>query len=127
MARRLDNPRIKDPVFEGAASNWPRIRINADVAATGSVQTDAAAIFEGFTVVTGADGTKGVILPAGVPGTVVWIKGTTAAILKVWPALGASINAIAANNALSLTTGVMPSLFVAKSLTQWYTLPLVAS
>jgi hypothetical protein len=127
MARRLDNPRIKDPIFEGQASSWPRIKVNADVAAAGSAQTDAAALFEGFTVVTGADGTKGVILPPGVPGTVVWIKGTTAAVLKVYPQTGGAINAIAANGALSLTSGVMPSLFVAKSLTQWYTLPLVAS
>jgi hypothetical protein len=38
------------------------------VAATGSAQTDAAAVGTGFTLVTGADATKGVILPAAVSG-----------------------------------------------------------
>lgn len=102
--------------------------VNTAVAATGSVLADAAQVYAGFTVVTGADGTKGIKLPATpTPGTVVWIKGTTAAVLKVWPGAAATINAVAANGALSLTTGVMPSMFIASSSTQWFSLPLVAS
>jgi hypothetical protein len=105
-----------------------RITVNANLAAAGTTVTDAAQLLEGFTVVTGADGTKGVKLPATpTAGMVVWIKGTTAAVLKVWPDAAATINAIGSNGALSLTTGVMPSLFVAASATQWYSLPLVAS
>lgn len=101
---------------------------NAPVAAAGSTVTDAAQLSAGFTVVTGADGTKGVKLPATpAAGTIVWIKGTTAAVLKVWPDAAATINAIGSNGALSLTTGVMPSLFIADSTTQWYSFPLVAS
>lgn len=105
-----------------------RLTRNAPVAAAGSTVTDAAQLLPGFTVVTGADGTKGVKLPATpAAGTVVWIKGTTAAVLKVWPDAAATINAVGSNGALSLTTGVMPSLFIADSATQWYSLPLVAS
>jgi len=104
-----------------------RIPVGADVAAAGSVQGDATALLEGFQVVTGADGTKGVKLPVAVAGAVVIIKGTTSAVLKVWPNTGAAINAVAANSAMSLASGVIPAIFIAKSATQWYTLPLLPS
>lgn len=105
-----------------------RIPVNADVAAAGSVLADAAQLSAGFTVVTGANGTVGVKLPATpVAGTVVIIKGTTAGVLKVWPDAAATINAIGSNGAISLASGAIPAIFIAKSTTQWYTLPLVPS
>ncbi len=104
----------------------PRVPVAA-VTAAGSAQGDAAALVEGFNVVTGADGTKGVILPTAAAGMIVYTKGVTAAVLKVYPATGGTINALSANGAISLTTGVMPSIFIASSATQWYTIPLVAS
>lgn len=97
------------------------------VTADGSVIGDAAQLSQGINVVTGADGTKGVILPTAVPGMQVIVKGVTAGVLKVWPKTGATINALSASAALSMTTGAMPLTFVATSATQWYTLPLVAS
>jgi len=97
------------------------------VTAAGSVIGDAAQLSQGINVVTGADGTKGVILPVAVPGMQVIVKGVTAGVLKVWPKTGATINALSASAALSMTTGAMPLTFVATSATQWYTLPLVAS
>lgn len=97
------------------------------VTAAGSVIGDAAQLSQGINVVTGADGTKGVILPTAVPGMQVIVKGVTAGVLKVWPKTGAAINALSASAALSMTTGAMPLTFVATSATQWYTLPLVAS
>jgi predicted RecA/RadA family phage recombinase len=97
------------------------------VTAAGSVIGDAAQLSQGLNVVTGADGTKGVILPTAVPGMQVIVKGVTAGVLKVWPKTGGTINALSASAALSMTTGAMPLTFVASSATQWYTLPLVAS
>lgn len=97
------------------------------VTAAGSVIGDAAQLSQGLNVVTGADGTKGVILPTAVPGMVVYIKGVTAGVLKVWPKTGATINALSASAALSMTTGAMPLTLIASSTTQWYTFPLVAS
>jgi hypothetical protein len=112
----------------GNVTGLSRRTVNPDLAAAGTVLADAAQLLEGFTVVTGADGTKGVKLPATpVAGTEVWIKGTTAGVLKVWPDAAATINAIGANGAISLTTGAMPAMFIAKSPTQWYSFPLVAS
>lgn len=104
----------------------PRIPTQA-VTATGSSQSDAAALFEGLNVVTGADGTKGVLLPAAVAGAQVIIKGVTAGVLKVYPATGDAINALSANAAYSLTTGAMPTTLIAYDATTWYSLPLVAS
>lgn len=92
---------------------------NAGVTAAGTVLADAAQLSPGFTVVTGADGTVGVKLPATpVAGTLVIIKGVTSGVLKVWPDAAATINAVGSNGALSLTTGKMPSIFVADSTTQ---------
>lgn len=105
-----------------------RIPVNADVAAAGSVLADAAQLLVGFTVVTGANGTLGVKLPATpIPGTIVIIKGTTAGVLKVWPDAAATINAVGSNGAMSLASGVIPAIFIAKSATQWYTIPLLPS
>lgn len=109
-------------------ASMPIIPVNADVAAAGSSVSDAAQLSSGFTVVTGANGTLGVKLPATpAAGTLVIIKGTTAGVLKVWPDAAATINAIGSNGAISLASGAIPAIFIAKSATQWYTLPLVPS
>ena len=97
------------------------------VAAAGSTQSDAAALSQGLNVVTGADGTKGVVLPTAVPGMQVIVKGDTAGVLKVYPADSAAINALSADAAMSLASGKIPAIFVASSATQWYTLPLLPS
>lgn len=106
---------------------YPGLVGSAAVTAAGSAQGDAAQLYHGFNVVTGADGTKGVILPTAVAGMIVYIKGVTSAVLKVYPKTGGAINALSANAALSMTTGVMPTIMIASSSTQWYTIPLVAS
>lgn len=99
----------------------------AAVTAAGSAQGDAAKLSNGLNVVTGADGTKGVVLPTAVPGMQVHVKGVTAGVLKVYPATGGTINALSANAAISLASGAIPAIFVASSATQWYTIPLVPS
>lgn len=125
-----------DPLTTGAQTitgvktfaSMPIIPVNSDVAAAGSTVTDAAQLSSGFTVVTGADGTKGVKLPATpAAGTIVIIKGTAAAVLKVWPDAAATINAVGSNGAISLASGAIPAIFIAKSTTQWYSIPLVPS
>jgi hypothetical protein len=104
------------------------IPVNTTVAAAGSVLADAAQLYPGFTIVTGANGTLGVKLPSTpVPGTLVIIKGTTSGVLKVWPDAAATINAVGSNGAMSLASGVIPAIFIASSATQWYTLPLLPS
>lgn len=99
----------------------------SSITAAGSLISDAGQLTSGLNLVTGADGTKGVILPVAVPGAVVIIKGLTAGVLKVYPKASSTINGLSASGALSVTTGLMPLTFIASSATQWYSLPLVAS
>jgi hypothetical protein len=106
-------------------STMPIIPV-ATVAATGTVQGDAAAITTGFTLVTGADDAKGVLLPAAAAGLMCIIKVGDGADLKVWPNTGDAINAIAANSALTVVDDVCFAL-IALDATTWYTLPLLPS
>jgi hypothetical protein len=108
-----------------AASGGVRIPVAA-VAAAGANQGNATALSEGLNVVSAADGDKGVRLPVAVAGAVVIVKNTAAAALKIYPATGAAINAVAANGAYSITN-LTSTLLVASSATQWYSVPLVAS
>lgn len=108
------------------AATTARLAVQS-IAAAGSLISDATALIEGFNVVSGADGTKGVILPVAAPGMRVYLKGTTNAVLKVWPQTGAAINAVAASSAMSLASGLIPAIFVASSSSQWYTIPLLPS
>lgn len=120
---------------EASGDDYGAVDLNAptnllavtSVAAAGSSISDAAQLSQGLNVVSGADGTKGVILPVAVPGLMVIVKGTTAGVLKIYPVSGSTINALSASAAISLTTGAMPAILVASSATQWYTIPLVAS
>jgi hypothetical protein len=107
------------------ASGGVRLPVAA-VTAVGSIQTDAAALSEGLNVVADANGTKGVRLPTAVAGMVVIVKNTAAGALKIYPATGGAINAVAADGAYSITN-LTSTLLVASSATQWYSVPLVAS
>jgi hypothetical protein len=98
----------------------------ATVAATGSTQANAAAVSDGFTLVSAADGTKGVVLPAAVAGRTIILKNGAAAILKVWPAVGDGINAIAVDSNYVLAANTS-SLLIAYDATTWYSVPLLAS
>jgi hypothetical protein len=63
----------------------------AAVTAAGSSQTDAATIGASMGVVAGADGTKGVILPACEVGAEIWLFNNAGSTLKVYPDSGAAI------------------------------------
>jgi hypothetical protein len=64
------------------------------VASAGSTQANATLLTAGcLNVVSGADGTKGVLLPPAVAGLVVRVYTSVATNgLKVWPASGDDIN-----------------------------------
>jgi hypothetical protein len=101
--------------------------VNTTVAATGSTNADAASITGyGLTVVSGGDGTKGVILPTAVPGGIIYIK-STGTVLKVYPAAGGTINALTVTTGGYSTASAGVTILVASSTTQWYTFPLVSS
>ena len=99
---------------------------SATVAAAGTNQATAAAVSDGFTLVSAADGTKGILLPAAVAGRTVILKNNANAVLKVWPAPGDAVNAIAADSNYVLAA-YTSSLLVAYDSTTWYSVPLLAS
>jgi hypothetical protein len=99
---------------------------SATVAAAGTNQSNAAAIATGFTLVSAADATKGILLPAAAAGLTCVIKNNAAAVLKVWPASGDAINAIAADSNYVLAS-LTSTLLVAYDGTTWYSVPLLAS
>ena len=96
---------------------------NAAVAAAGAGQSTFAVIADQVNAVTGADGTKGVALPAAAAGRTVLVINTSAsAALPVSPVNGGN-DAI---NGLTAGTGVFTmgpgkcGWFVPTSATQWY-------
>lgn len=95
--------------------------VTSTLACAGSTQTDAAVIGSSLVTVTGSDATKGVILPAAMPGDSVLVYTSAATnALKVYPPSGAAINAASANAAYSLTAQTAKQ-FVCLSATSWVT------
>lgn len=98
--------------------------------ALGSTQANAAPVVSGsgtFVSVTGADGTKGIVLPpVTTVGQEYMVKNVDNAVLKVYPASGGVINTLSADAAISVAARA-PATFVAVSSTTWYTIPLLPS
>lgn len=97
--------------------------------AAGSVQNDATLLkvnTPASVVATGADATKGVKLPKALPGSIIFFKNGTNAVLKVWPSTGDAINAISANSSMSLAA-LVGTIFHCPVKGQWYTIPLLPS
>jgi predicted RecA/RadA family phage recombinase len=80
----------------------PRVPF-ASVAATGTVIGNAAAVVEGWTLVTGADNSAGIQLPTCVNGAkCMIINQNTVKTLKIYPPTAKQINGAGANNAITL-------------------------
>jgi hypothetical protein len=89
------------------------------VAAAGSAQGDAAALVGRVNVVTGADGTKGVILPAAIAGIQVDVYSSVATNgLKIYPASGDDINDGSADASITIE-GKTLARFVAVDTSTW--------
>ena len=75
------------------------------LAASGSTQATAATIVNHVTMVTAADGTKGVVLPLAVTNGEFYAIGNAVAnqALKLYPSTGSYFNGLGQNIAVSLT------------------------
>lgn len=116
---------ISSPTITGAIVSGPV----TTVAAAGSTNADAAAISAAtyICVVTAADATKGVILPAMVDGQTIKVKNNAAAVLKVYPFSGAAINGLTATTgSLNMAANTIAD-FTRTSSTQIYSTPLLPS
>lgn len=99
----------------------------ATVAAAGSDNTDAAVIDVGFTLVTGANDTKGVKLPTAAAGKICIIKVGDGADLKVYPNTGDAINKGTVTTGSITVVDDVCFMLIAHDATDWYTLPLLPS
>jgi hypothetical protein len=100
-----------DPTANGGTANA--------VAATGSTQSDAAALILGMNTVSAADGTKGVVLPTAVAGLKVQIYNEHATNgLKVYPNTSDDINDGTVNTAITME-GKTLATFQALDATTW--------
>lgn len=93
-------------------------------AAAGSTQTDATLITASVSIITAADGTKGVILPAVGPGESCVLFNNSASTCKVYPPTGAAITVVgtglgSANTAHSMLT-YKTVIYTCQSATQWF-------
>ena len=97
----------------------------ATVAVGGTAQANANAIPTGFTLVTGANDTAAIKLPAAAAGLVCIVKNAVSnKILKVFPAVGDTINNAAANAVYNQTNGAF-RVYVAYNAVDWSTDPEV--
>lgn len=95
---------------------------NATPAAAGSSASDATALSAQINVVTGADGTKGVALPAAADTKALYILNSSATNnLLVYPVSGGNdnINSLVEDAAFTMSPG-RGAWFYATSATQWY-------
>ena len=100
----------------------------AKPAAAGSTRADATAMTASFNWVTGADATKGVVLPAPTAGRIIALKNddTANAVLKVYAPGSAQINGVAGTTAFSVAAK-KACFFVAYDTTDWFSIPLLPS
>lgn len=110
--------RIKDNILRRKAK---LVGDAATVAATGSTVADAALLTGVHNLVTAANATKGVILPANRPaGELLTVVNTAAATLKVYPPTGGDINN-GSDNAAVLLRDTQTGLFVSLGSNNWST------
>lgn len=120
---------IDGAAITGATASVTSLNLNvAKPAAAGSTRADATALTASFSWVTGADATKGVVLPAPTAGRVIAIKNDDAAnaVLKVYAPGSATINGVAGTTAFSMAAKTA-CFYVAYDTTDWFSIPLVAS
>jgi hypothetical protein len=119
-----------------SSTAMPRWFSNGSVAAAGSAQGDGTVLSPGVTIVSGADGTKGVTLTAPNAdqqgGEIYFIKNTAGSTLKIYPPTSGTINALSANAnyvLATVTSCLLVNVWADKTITggQWYSLPLLAS
>jgi hypothetical protein len=104
-------------ISAGAQQNLP-----SAVSATGTTQGGAAALAGGVNLVTGSNGTAGVILPTPVPGgSAVRVKNSGTGILLVYPPTGDTIDSLAANTAQQLPVNSIIE-YLAATTTGWYSI-----
>ena len=94
------------------------------VAAAGATLATGTTVNVSTAIVTGADGTKGVTLPAVGPGESVTLFNNSASTLKVYPPSGAAIavpgTGLGTGDAAYSHTTYATCTYICQSATQWF-------
>jgi hypothetical protein len=131
-AQTFTNKTLTAPTAANAVLNTPTMTITpATLAGLGGNIATAAPIvttYPGFIFATGANGNVGVQLPVAVAGAryVVQNDATANAVLKVYPQVNSTINALSANSSISMAANSTAE-FIAYNTTAWFTNPKVPS
>ena len=107
----------------GASSG---LSLAGTIAAAGTNQATATPILHRTEVVTGANATKGVLLPGSIPGTRIALENNAAAVLNVYPAGTDTINSLAASTAIAMAANTSAD-FCCGVAGAWFTVPTVPS
>lgn len=114
---------VRDPSGDFAMPDGDFFKLSADtLAAAGSTPANSAALTDQINIVTGADGAKGVVLPAAADLLEYTVRNDSPTYaLKVWTADGGDdkINELGTDEAFLLGPG-RSATFKADSATQWY-------
>jgi len=95
--------------------------VTTNISANGTTQGTATGLTTEINIVSAVNSGTGVILPAAVAGTVVYITNNSANSLLVYPQINGIINSQAANTAF--TQGANATLqYMAPTTSQWYTI-----
>lgn len=117
-------------VATSVANSGPMVNSSVQaLAAAGADNTDAGAVTATArtVVVSAADGTKGIILPASVIGKEIQIKNNAAAVLKIYPPASSAINALTATTGSLDIASLTTVTLVCTGATQWFSFPLLPS
>jgi hypothetical protein len=120
----LTTPTITTPTISGLIGTY------AACTAVGSSISDAAVLNTNVvcTLVTGGNNAVGVQLPTSAAGKILLLKNADASngILKVYPQVNSTINALSANTSLDMAAKTS-AVFFGTSATNWVTIPLLPS
>jgi hypothetical protein len=95
--------------------------VTTNISANGTTQGTATGLTTEINIVSAVNSGTGVILPAAVAGTIVYITNNSANSLLVYPQINGIINSQAANTAF--TQGANATLqYMAPTTSQWYTI-----
>jgi len=112
-----------DDVDFGSITSSGDFQASADtsVSAAGTVQGDATLLTKTYNIVTTATTNQGVILPDPTGGLKYTIANASGNNIKIYPAVGDSINSGTANDPITVPTGATKDL-IGTSVSNWDTL-----
>jgi len=113
--------RVHDGSTAGGVELGKATTTNATVSAAGTNQATGTALTKDYNVCTTVASGTGVVLPTASAGRRIVIVNAGANQLNIYPASGASINALASNAAYTIASNGSIE-FMADTTTHWYTI-----